>query len=133
MKKNPKPEHTRCRLSARALQLLALHANTHGEISSGLEAALSQAGPKASVVTIPANTLAAFEIEGTALLIKGKVTFVWCARGDLGTIAKIARRFGAKVAANWIGHLAVKDALDAPRAQTARPTPYLSPIEEGRP
>jgi hypothetical protein len=132
MKKNPNPKLTRCRLSARALQLLALHVNTHGEISSGLEAALSQAGPKASVVTIPAKTLTAFAVEGSALLIKGKVTFVWCARGDLGTIVKIARSLGAEVAANWIGHLAVKDSLDARHDQNATQSPTSNAIGEDR-
>lgn len=111
MKKTSNPKTAR-RLSARALQLLAMHVGSNGEVSTGLEAALSKAGPNAAITTIPAKTLAAHGIDGSALLIRGKVAFVWCARGDLNSITKLAKGLGAEVAANWIGHLAVDHATE---------------------
>lgn len=104
-------------LPARALQTLALHTNTRGEISTGLAAALELAGAKASALELPTTILAAHGLDGSGLLLRGKNTSVlWCADGDLPAIAKLAAPYTADYVANWIGY-----------AAAANVTPQLSP------
>lgn len=104
MKKPTKQNHRG--LTGRALQFLVLHMNERGEISASLEVALLLAGPKASITNIPAKTLAEYNIEGSALLIRGRKTIVWSACGTLATVAELAKAYSADIAANWIAHLA---------------------------
>lgn len=114
--KNTQPTSARG-LPARALQLLAMHTNTRGEVSTGLEAALELAGAKPSALKLPATVLAAHGLDGSGLLLRGQnASVVWCSDGNLPAIARLAAPYTAAYVANWIGY-----------AATANMTPQASP------
>ena len=75
-------------------------------------AVLQLTGTSTQITSIPAAVLAAQNIEGTGLVLRGrKGSAIWCSAGGLANIARVAEPYNVDHIANWIGHAPLQSIL----------------------
>lgn len=75
-------------------------------------AALNLTGASTQITSIPTAVLAAQNIEGNGLVLRGrKSSAVWCSAGGLASIARLAEPYNVNHVANWIGYAPLRSIL----------------------